>query len=101
MLPLGLRSAPKLFNAIADALEWCISKADVKFAVPLLEECAEHLQILKRVCNNLGVPLAPEKQEGPGTCITFLGIIRDTHCQELRLPREKLERILATLAEWE
>ena len=53
------------------------------------------------MCNNLGVPLAPEKQEGPSTCITFLGIIIDIHRQELRLPREKLERILATLAEWE
>ena len=23
MLPFGLRSAPKIFNAVADALEWC------------------------------------------------------------------------------
>ena len=68
---------------------------------PGSEECAEHLQILQRVCYNLGVPLAPEKQEGPSTCITFLGIVIDTHRQELRLPREKLERILATLTEWE
>ena len=29
MLPFGLRSAPKIFNAIADALEWCISKGGV------------------------------------------------------------------------
>ena len=29
MLPFGLRSAPKIFNAIADALEWCISKGRV------------------------------------------------------------------------
>ena len=112
MLPFGLRSAPKIFNAVADALEWCITKAGVQvlyhylddFVVlgpPGSEECAEHLQILKRVCNDLGVPLAPEKQEGPSTCITFLGIIIDTHRQELRLPREKFERILATLAEWE
>ena len=112
MLPFGLRSAPKIFNAVADALEWCIAKAGVgvlyhyldDFVVlgaPGSEECAEHLQILQRVCYNLGVPLVPEKQEGPSTCITFLGIIIDTHRQELRLPKEKLERILVTLAEWE
>ena len=29
---------------------------------PGSKECTEHLQILKRVCNNLGIPLAPEKQ---------------------------------------
>ena len=68
---------------------------------PGSEECAEHLQILQRVCYNLGVPLVPEKQEGPSICITFLGIIIDTHHQELRLPKEKLERILVTLVEWE
>ena len=31
----------------------------------------------------------------------LIGIIIDTHYQELRLPSEKLERILATLTVWE
>ena len=26
MLPFGLQSAPKIFTAVADALEWCICK---------------------------------------------------------------------------
>ena len=26
MLPFGLRSAPKIFNAIADPLKWCVIK---------------------------------------------------------------------------
>ena len=58
MLPFGLRSAPKIFNAVADGLEWCITKVGVQvryhylddFIVlgpPGSEECAEHLQILK------------------------------------------------------
>ena len=29
MLPFGLRSAPIIFTAIADALEWCIRQAGV------------------------------------------------------------------------
>ena len=29
-LPFGLRSAPKLFNAIADGLEWCIHQQGVQ-----------------------------------------------------------------------
>ena len=55
---------------------------------PSSETCAEHLQILHKVCNDLGVLLAPEKQEGPDTIITFLGITIDTIKQELRLPEE-------------
>ena len=45
--------------------------------------------------------LAPEKQDGPSTVIVFLGIIIDTSRQELRLPDDKLRRLLSTLDEWE
>ena len=80
MLPFGLRSASKLFNALADALEWCVAQEGVDsvfhylddFAVvgpPNSEACAQYLHTLVRVC---GVPLAPEKQEGPTSVITFL-----------------------------
>ena len=111
-LPFGLRSAPKIFTALADALEWCMAKEGVQavyhylddFVVlgpPSSETCAEHLQILHKVCNDLGVPLAPEKQEDPDTTITFLGITIDTIKQELRLPEEKLRRLLETLSQWE
>ena len=30
VLPFGLRSTPKIFNAVADALEWLISKEGVE-----------------------------------------------------------------------
>ena len=72
MLPFGLRSAPKVFNAVADALEWCIAKAGVEIlyyylddcvivSPPESEQCGEHLLLLQQVCGQLGVPLAPEK----------------------------------------
>ena len=104
MLPFGLRSAPKIFNAIADALEWIVAREGVEhlfhylddFAVvgpPDSNTCQKYLDILARTCRDLGVPLAPEKQEGPSTAITFLGIEIDTIQQVLRLPREKLDRL--------
>ena len=31
MLPFGLRSVPKIFNAVADALEWCVAKKGVDY----------------------------------------------------------------------
>ena len=111
MLPFGLRSAPKIFTALADALEWCIAKAGVEvvyhylddFAVlglPDSEQCAQNLHILQSVCKDLGVPLAPEKQAGPSSTIEFLGITIDTVRQELRLPDDKLERLKTLLATW-
>ena len=71
MLPFGFRSAPKVFNAVADALEWCVVNEGVNiiyhylddFAVlgpPSSEECGIHLQKLKSVCENLLVLLAAE-----------------------------------------
>ena len=102
-LPFGLRSAPKNFTAIADALEWCMTIEGVQAVYHYLDDfivlgppgsevCGESLQILHKVCKDLGVPLAPEKQEGPSSVITFLGITIDMNCQELRLPEEKLHQ---------
>lgn len=111
-LPFGLRSAPKIFNALADALEWVAHRAGVDhifhylddFAVvgpPQPSTCGGYLEILAETCKNMGVPLAPEKQEGPSTTITFLGIEIDSIKQELRLPREKLDRLGQLVHEWE
>ena len=111
MLPFGLRSAPKLFNAVADAIEWCVAHEGVDqifhylddFAVlgpPDSPTCANALSTLTKICTELGVPLAPEKQDGPSSVITFLGIIIDTERQELRLPGGKLQRLLEAVAEW-
>ena len=38
MLPFGLRSAPKIFNAIADALEWILHHQGVEFCEHYLDD---------------------------------------------------------------
>ncbi len=86
MLPFGLRSAPKIFNTLADGLEWCVRAEGVQHVFHYLDdfivlgaaespECSESLCSLKQTCRGLGVPLAEEKQDGPTSVITFLGII--------------------------
>ena len=67
---------------------------------PDLEVCAKKLLTLKAVCNDLGVPLAQEKQEGPSTKLTSLGITINAIKQMLSLPSEKLARLLETLEHW-
>ena len=107
-LPFGLRSAPKIFNAVADALQWILHRAGIPYVQHYLDDfiivaspqCQECLDILDRVCQMLGVPMAVHKREGPVTCIVFLGIEIDTMAGELRLPEEKMERLQALLQEW-
>ena len=67
---------------------------------PHSDECEVALSTALSTCDNLGCPTAPEKQEGPTTCINFLGIIIDTMAQELHLPVEKLERLQALIVKW-
>ena len=75
-LPFGLRSVPKIFNTVADALEWILRHRGVKNVYHYLDdfivlghpnstECSQGLAILKHTCEELGLPLAVEKCEGP------------------------------------
>ena len=111
MLPFGLRSAPKIFNAVADALEWCLRDRGVRHIYHYLDDfivigpprssvCAEALDILNRTCAELGVPIAEHKRDGPTTCLTYLGIEVDTAASQLRLPQGKLQRLQTLLSEW-
>ncbi|KAL5459763.1 hypothetical protein EMCRGX_G033134 [Ephydatia muelleri] len=94
MLPFGLRSAPKIFNAIADALEWYLKSQGSP------TRCMRALSVMRQACVELGIPLAEHKTEGPATRITFLGIMIDTTAGQLSLPPEKLARVQSLLADW-
>jgi hypothetical protein len=52
------------------------------------------------VFHRLGLPIAPEKTEGPATVLSFLGIEIDTIAMEIRLPAGKLQALQATLNSW-
>ena len=62
--------------------------------------CQENLQRLESLCKFLGVHLAPEKRDGPSPVLIFLGIIVDTLTGELRLPPEKLQRLIDAITTW-
>ena len=110
-IPFGLRSAPKLFNILADLLAWVMENAGVTYLIHYLDDylimgpphstvCQQNVDIFISLCAELGVPLAPDKLEGPSTSLTFLGIILDTEHMEIRLPRDKLARIQQLLTSW-
>ncbi len=111
MLPFGLRSAPKIFTAVADALEWCCYREGVTWVDHYLDDyvtmgpggslvCQANLNRIMRVCHELGVPLALDKLAGPTSCIEFLGIEIDTMEGVLRLPQVNLRRLQRLLRRW-
>ena len=110
-LPFGLRSAPKIFSAFADALAWVMQSRGIKWQLHYLDDilflgppgssvCATALQQALDTCSYLGVPVATHKSEGPTTRLTFLGIQIDTEEMSLSLAQDKLARIHALVLAW-
>ena len=112
VLPFGLRSAPFIFTAIADLVEWIlVNNYGVNFLRHYLDDfltlgppaspiCHNNLQKCVYLCKKLGLPLHPDKLEGPATCLTILGIELDSEKLQARLPSDKRDRIIALLEEW-
>ena len=110
-LLFGLRSAPKIFTAVADALQWVLLKQGVSWVAHYLDDYitmgppeadtyAKNLDIMLATCTRLGVPTAPGKCEGPATSLVFLGFELDTQAMEVRLPQQKLQRTLHLVRDW-
>ena len=111
VLPFGLRSAPKIFSAVADGLMWIMHSNGALPSLhylddylllgrPATNDCGEALRTVLSLCEELGVPVAPEKTEGPKSTLTFLGIEIDAQALQLRLPEDKLADLKARLAYW-
>ena len=110
-LPFGLRSAPKIFTAIADAAEWIVRQAGVNFIMhylddflvlgaPASRECSVALGHVINTFGRLGLPLAVEKLEGPSTRLEFLGFELDSREMVIRLPPRKLRELQALIRSW-
>ena len=110
-LPFGLRSAPKLFTAVADGYAWALTTRGITDFVHYLDDflfwappdssaCRHALTTALELGTSLGLPAAPHKVDGPTTSLTFLGIEMDTVAQQLRLPQEKLRRLKRVLLRW-
>lgn len=116
VLPFGLRSSCRLWDLYAAALHYflfhhsgvnCAREVihyvdDFLFVVePGKEEEAKRMLAgAMALCAQLGLPLAPEKTEGPVQCLTFLGIELDTLKLESRLPASRLAQLKLRMVEW-
>jgi len=116
VLPFGLRSSCRLWDLYAAALHFFLDHFtgancehevihyvdDFLFVVePGKEEEAKRMLTgAMALCEMLGLPLAPEKTEGPVQCLTFLGIELDTLKLESRLPASRLAELKLRMVEW-
>lgn len=89
MLPFGLRSAPTIFSAEADALQWMIKQRNdhhvfhyiddfITVGKPGSLECSNKLKAMNDTCFDTGIPIEEDKCEGPATILPFIGIELDT-----------------------
>lgn len=88
-LPFGLRSAPKIFTAVADGLAWALACEGIENSLHYLDDfyfcgpassliCVRALESAIPLCGRLGLPVAPNKVEDSSTSLTFLGILIDS-----------------------
>lgn len=102
-LPMGCASSCKIFESFSSALEWIgRHKLGIPGILHILDDfliierdraaCSNSLSNFLRTCDELGVPMAPEKTVGPSTTLSFAGIELDTCEMEARLPQEKLDK---------
>ena len=81
-LPFGLRSAPKIFTAVANAVEWITRGKGADFVIhylddflvvgaPASDESATALKKLPDTFEILGLPVVLDKLKGPDTTLTF------------------------------
>lgn len=108
-LPFGCAISCSLFEKFSTFLEWCVQQASMSSDVihylddfcggGVSEDKAKRmLDSLLDTFNELGVPVAPEKVEGPTTCLKFLGLEVDTVALQVRIPEDKLNDLKELVA---
>ena len=60
-------------------------------------ECSILLETFHKACQQLQVPIAHEKTEGPVNKLVFLGLQIDTNEETVTIPKDKVEEIIQKL----
>ena len=97
-LSFGLRSAPLIFTAVADALlnQWIIKSMGVQWVAhyindfimlgaPDSTECKDNASTMREAYTKVSLPVEPKKDKGPATTISFICIELDSVAVEIRL----------------
>ena len=101
-LPMGCSISCNLFEKLSTFIHWAtenhaaLSTMDhylddfIFIGLENTLQCATLMSAFENVCSSLGVPIAPEKTEGPVTCLTYLGLVINTNSMTISIPEAKL-----------
>ena len=106
-LPMGCSSSCRIFDEFSSSLEWIAHhKPGIGNIIHILDDfliidkslsgCGLQLALFLDLCNDLGVPIAQEKTEGPCHILNFAGIELDCVTFEARLPPDKNPKMLVS-----
>ena len=111
-LPFRLRSAPYIFNCVAELVEWILVNNYkvpdflhylddfITAGPPDSPQCAQNLSTVLLVCDRLGLPLHPGKCVGHTPLLAVQGIELDSLTQVAHLPDEKLQSLKELIHSW-
>ena len=97
-----------LSKNLSTGMEWVArNKLNIPHIIHILDDfliaaespgkCRAKRQHFLTFCEDVGVPMAPDKTEGPSQVLTFAGIELDCCKNEARLPMEKVEKCLSAI----
>ena len=105
MLPMGLSISCQIFESLSTAVQLIAqTHLNISHMLHILDDffiaathkdtCEDNLHQFTTLCKEIGIPLAPEKTEGPSQILSFAGIELDTTMMEARLPQEQVAKYL-------
>ena len=112
VLPFGMRSSPKVFDIIADALQKIMiyngaSVYTLRYMDDFITISTDYdstlasLNVILDTCRRAGFEVQPSKVTLPSKVIEFLGIEIDVNVGQLRITEERLKEIKNELSEWD
>ena len=112
VLPFGLRSSGAIFNQFASLVRWIIihhyeisaiiNYSDDFFAVLAKEMglAKQQLATIVKAFQDLWIPLAEDKVEGPTLLLMYLGIMINSQSMTIEVPQDKLDAAMENLPKW-
>ena len=101
-LPMGCSSSCLIFEAVSTAVEWIAKNKLGIESVHILDDFflasvskqvgSYQLQNFLDMCQDIGLPMAPEKTFWPSNVMSFVGYEIDTVNREVRLPMDKVQK---------
>lgn len=108
-LPMGCSVSCSLFEKFSSFLHWELEKRSQKDGIVHYlddflfvgsadsSDCTGLMHQFLELCEYLGVPIAPEKTQGPSNCLEFLGLGIDSVQGTIFVPKEKVDELLGKI----